>query len=590
MLVRIGERVVLLDARGQQLLGETLDPSDYGEPVLALGLGGQLVAIGERGPRIRVIDRRSGKRHAWSWVVPGDTDVEEPEDRGVMAIAFTPAGDGVVAVDRHGGIVRWDLPGGRQRRRISGRCRPGEVSEARDGDDPMDRHLCGIVDFAAISPDGELVATSGSNGDVRVREVRTGKALASWNGDDASGARLAFSPTRELVVLAEREQWLRWRPGARELTLSQEYAQWRPVPEFRVEEAGLTFTDSEPVQWDLETGERHPLQLAQAERLLEVVDGGRRVWSRGRDAVVLRDFRGGAEQLRVPVQRGVDGPHVGQAPPGHTLLAVEVRGGWDHHVVGPDGARVVRLDALATALTPNGRWLVESGLARPRRIWDVTTGKQVHTLAATGTQVEFAEVGPVIGWIDDKDHKVRSRRLDEPDAPDRVLNLGPYRLHDLAISTNGDEVLVASNKGLTRWSPGTGRLTVYPDGPAYLMGVDITGGGATLTLRYHDRRVEIYGNNEHMDLLATVLSLEGGHWVALSKGGAVDGSPDAPGSMLVRVAQDSDALVFDGRLAWDGAVVRGLVPRALLGEDVQAPGILRVAPRYQRLRRGEPGP
>jgi len=567
-------------------------------PVLALGVGGQLVAIGEYGPKLRVIDLRSGARHVWTWAPPGAGGKREAEDLFreivVTAVAFTSAGDGVVAVDRFGTISRWDLPGGRLRRRIPGICSLEEVPARTDVNDPDFRRICGMTHFAAISPKGDLVASSGFDGNVRVRDAGSGKLLASWASDVSCG-ELAFSRTGELAVVCNQGKLLRWRPGQTTLTVTQEYE--RSVsPEDR---AGFAILGSrlnvlragEVVQWDLGTGERYALKLAADERSLGVVDEGKRAWVRAPEAVTLRDFRSGAEQLRVPVPRDVDNAREGESPPGHALLAVAVVGGWDHHVVGPGGVRVVRLDSLASRLTPDGRKLVEAAPGQSIRIWEVATGVQVHALASTAEKVAFAEDGAVmasISWDPERRiGEVRSRRLDDPGAAERVLEVTGRPL-DLAVSMDGQEVLMARPRGLIRWSPGTGQSTEYPTRwRSRIVGVDITGGGATLMLTYADHSIEIRGNNEHMDLLAAVFPIGRASWVARGSGGAVDGSPDAPDSVLVRVERSFDWLMFDGRLAWHGAHVPGLVARAILGEDVQSPGILR-APLYEgALREGK---
>ena len=354
VLVRRGKDALLLDARGQQVASEAFRSDEVYASTLALGADGQLIALAEAGPEVHVLDLRSGARHVWTWPWPGAKE-HDFDERGVVAVAFTSAGDGVVAVDRSGTISRWELPSGRLRRRIAGRCSRDELRAQGPLSDADEVAGCARVDFAAITPDGDLVATSGVTGNLRIHDVNTGKLLASRPRADGFHSELAFSRSGALAVTCDDDQLLRWHRGAAKFTMLREYGDKPDLLELEtavVERSRLTLPGGpEVVQWDLDTGERYSLKLAADERSLGVVDEGRRAWVRTSDAVVLRDFRSGAEQLRVPLPRGALKVSVGQAPPGHALLATPGADGWDHHVVGPGGVRVVHLARLATRLT-----------------------------------------------------------------------------------------------------------------------------------------------------------------------------------------------------------------------------------------------
>lgn len=614
------EAVTLWDVQGRMLAREEID-EDLDEPALALSPNGELVAIGLEGPEIRVLDVRSGARQVWTYPWPagarrylGEYD-DEPEPRAVLAIRFTAASDAIVVVDSLGEISTWTT-GGRLRRRISGSCSPIEVLTLRDEDDrtpvrAAERFRCGQAGSATIGPDGDTVAIVGVGGNLRIRDARSGKTLATPSMDDDIVESLALSPAGELVVIVAGGRLLRWRPGASTLAEIVAEDPWMPMNQkaaIQVEGRRLTTTyarKSAPkprytaiqgrvAHWDLETGEPIVLALAPDEVLLAVVDEGRRAWVRAPEAVLLRDIRTGAEQLRVPVPRAVDNTRVGQSPPGHALLAVAVEGGWDHHIVGPDGTQVIRLHDLAIRLSPDGRRLAVVHQAQPFTVWDVATGAQVRNLGTSAAQAEFSADAAVVAWIsrrasEDPRGEVRWRRLDAPrhyEAADETLVL-TNEPHDIAMSADGAEVLVAVPRGLIRWSPETGQRTDYLAGRLTgnfdFRSVDISGSGATLTLVSRNHRVEIVTNDVHLRPLAELLPLESGGWIALSRSGAVDGSADAPDHLGASVTRGDDTLRFPGRLGWDGARVPGLVARALAGEDVPPPGAVRVVPRESKL-------
>lgn len=601
ILARREETAVLTDAAGRALAQYTLTEWETWKPALALGPGGCLVAIGEEGPQIRINDRCGGAQHVGTYPWPAGSarlGDDRPDVRGVLATGFTPAGDALVAVDSLGEITTWALPGGRLRRRVPGRCSHAEALATRDPDDdePIDvaaELRCGLVGVAAVAADGDTVATGGMAGHLRVRSASSGRSLAALRTDLGDIEALAFAPGGELAVGVDGGGPLRWRRGATKLAGAEEDERPRSrAPAIDDEGRRLTFLrDGGAVQWDLATGERVTVKPGPGERVLAVVDAGRRVWVRTPEAVALRDIRTGAEALRVATPRGAE-VQVGEAPPGWALLAVQAAGNWDHHIVGPGPPRRIRLDDRATQLSPGGRWLARVDGDEPLMLWDGVTGAHEHALGATATQAAFTGDGEMVAWITEWDREtrraeVRARRLDSAGAIDVTLELGDRPL-DLAIADDGAEVLILVPRGLIRWSPAVGHRTEHlREAAVHGLEVALIGGGATLLVTRTGQLLEVVSNDAELRTLATVAPLDGGGWVATGRSGVVDGSPDAPDHLITRVARGDEAQVFDGHLAWDGARVPGLLPRVVLGEEVQPPGLVRAASRASGVRTRE---
>ena len=599
VLARRDETVVLADGAGRELATYPVAAWETWEPRLALGAGGCRVAIGEEGPQIRVSDLCTGAQHVWTYPWPAGSarlGDDRPEVRGVLALGFTPAGDALVAVDNLGEITTWSLPAGRLLRRVPGRCSRAEALAMRDPDDeePVDAATglrCGLSELAAVGPDGARVATVGFTSNLRVRTA-AGRTLAAVFAADRDFERLAFSATGELAAAEDAGELRRLRPGAKQFVgrggADADEDRAPGIHDLALDGAGrrLAFRrGSEAVYWDLETGERRTLTPAAGERVLAVLDAGRRAWVRTASAVVLRELQTGAELLRVSTASPAGELRVGRAPPGRALLTV-ARGDkqWDHHLVGPDGPRLVTLAEQALQLSPDGRWLAAVDEAGALTLWSAATATRAYAAGVVAQRTEFAADGAAVAWSTPWDREarrseVRTRRLDTPGAVDTTLELSEAPL-DLAVSADGAEVLLLLARGLIRWSPAAGHRTEYLSGPTRgKQRLAITGGGATLTLTQDARRLEVVSNDAHLHTLATVVLLESGGWAAIGRAGAVDGSADAPGHLIARVARGDEALVFDGRLGWDGARVPGLVGRAVLGEGVPPPGLVRAAPR-----------
>src|SRR5262249_49243455 len=55
-----------------------------------------------------------------------------------------------------------------------------------------------------FNPDGQWVVTGGEDGMLRIRDVQTGKVLATWQGHEVPISALTFSPDGNLLVSGAR--------------------------------------------------------------------------------------------------------------------------------------------------------------------------------------------------------------------------------------------------------------------------------------------------------------------------------------------------------------------------------------------------
>ena len=124
---------------------------------------------------------------------------------------------------------------------------------------------------------------------------------------------------------------------------------------------------------------------------------------------------------------------------------------------------------------------------------------------------------------------------------------------------------------LHRWTPATGAHTQHD--ALHIAGtrrIGVVPGGEVLLLTAYDRIILVAADAKFTHL-ATLIPLLTGGWMARSAAGAFEGSDDAPRHLVTRAEGPRDALLLDGALGWDGALVPGLYRRALAGELVPAP-------------------
>jgi len=76
--------------------------------------------------------------------------------------------------------------------------------------DPGMRRNLGIVSVA-FSPNGRILATGGSDGEIRLWDARTGQRRGQWRAGRASASGLAFSPDGRWVI--SQVSFLKWGRG-----------------------------------------------------------------------------------------------------------------------------------------------------------------------------------------------------------------------------------------------------------------------------------------------------------------------------------------------------------------------------------------
>jgi WD40 repeat protein len=311
----------------------------------------------------------------------------------VTAVAFSPDGTVLASAGADGVVHLWEVPGGRERRRLT-----GHVGEVR---------------AVAFSPDGVLVASAGDDG-IRIWDARQGSPLRRI-AQGSPVLALAFSTDGKILTATDTASVRAW-----------DVAQGTERSSFPAPDGGLRCSAVSPngktvavaesgqslVFGDLRTGKRREvaapwlacLTFSPDGRLVASGDFGNavRLWDPAAGREVYR-FRGHGRPLPSRARYGPCVHAVAFSPDGKTLTSGGTDGAvrlWDT----ADGRELHRCDGhrdavTAVAFSPDGRLVASGGADHTVRFWEAATGKPLplptgHEGGISG--VAFAADGKVV--------------------------------------------------------------------------------------------------------------------------------------------------------------------------------------------------
>jgi WD40 repeat protein len=558
---------------------------------VALTAGAGRVAVGGSDAKVRVFDRAGGGERtlafAWPYVehrhMGGNPDLNLP-----LALRFTPDGERLVAVYRHGELIVWDVRRGVAVRHHPGRCDPAaagvwanrhvEPTRPPVAPTPEDAAACAFGVVGDVSPDAGTAVTGGGLAGFRVRAVASGAGLAhDVRADLPDGhLRLAADGTLALVdlygavaVRRPGQALERVAPASPSGPISPAISGDGRVLHFEAKYGEQRFA------WDLVRRRRVDLGLVGDERALALTGDGARVAVRTADALELRALAG-APTLRLPAPPGT--AVTVHSAGGHVLVDMSDTTGRKATLVDPAGAArslTLPLADPAVALSRDGRRVLTAAYDRPLKVWDAASGRATHELDVGVRHAALSRDGSRVAWMWTPDREVprvtvRARGLDDAEEP-RELTLAGWPEH-LEFSPDGAEVLALLESGrLTRWRPADGSTATIEETALILaQAVFHSEDGRTVFAPGYDH-VQIRAADAALTRLATVYPLLTGGWMVVSAAGAVDGSEDAPDQAVTRASLGDETAVYPGRLVWPAVEVVGTMARVLAGERVQPP-------------------
>jgi RNA polymerase sigma factor (sigma-70 family) len=402
--------------------------SNSGFSALAFSPSGKTLAVGtgyldNDHSVVRLWDTRD--RHVMRSIAWKAEPLLNPvHNTGIHCLAFG-AEEQLLGGDIHGMIRVWDLSAGDVSSRKNALNAGGWTVPSRWQDQGHDEP----IHCMAVSPDSRVAATGGTDATVRIWDARTGREVKRlFTSRDVRG--LAFSPDGKLLGAVDLNDWLflwetgtwkqvrlerdmyarslafspdgktmavggigyrtgTWNGGAVVLVDRQTLREIRRFEKISEQVLSLAFSADGRLLISGASGERHngPMPLGGLKFDANVV----RVWdvASGREIVQFGGSKMWTAGLalspdnRSLVAVGHDEFHSGVYPEGLPL--------WEL-VTGKERARFEPSNGRtgAAAFSPDGKLLAASGLFDQIRLWDLTTGRPVHSFG-------FGHNGPVTG-------------------------------------------------------------------------------------------------------------------------------------------------------------------------------------------------
>jgi WD40 repeat protein len=294
----------------------------------------------------------------------------------VLAVALTPDGRRAVSASEDQTLKVWDLATGE------------EVSTLRAHE--FD------VQAVALTPDGRR-AVSPSDRTLRVWDLATGEALATLRGHESWVLAVALTPDGRRAVSADVDGTLRvWN-----LTSKEELTSVRGH-----EDTVVAVTVSSDGKWAVSSSHDEALKIwdtATGEAVLTAA------WSsEGRWMTSLDETSNAWDPASIEASRALQkhrslvfsrDPLVGRAvtPDGECYVSARAEGTL--YIWGFAGKEPFTIQhghkgkVTSVALTPDGRRAMSTSVDRTLKIWDLSSGKELATLALE-TRLESSFIGP----------------------------------------------------------------------------------------------------------------------------------------------------------------------------------------------------
>ncbi len=620
ILCAVGRKTKLFDAQGKllqsfELKGTTptitrvytgegsyhhniLKDSKSWPAALALGPNSRLVAIGGSDSKIRLFDRRTGrmKELAFKWFFRDRRMMgANPDLNEVVGLRFLDGTKQLLALYRHGQIIRWDTRTGTRLKYVDSLCTAAEatlvVNRFNEPGEPerpskkSDLKRCGYAFASTIASDDSKVVTRADG--IRIRDARSGKPLNMIVKRGYPGYPDYF------IALSDRDQ-LAMGSLYGAVSIWEQTTGVKPFIQIASDRTVISPSLSHDgrllrfeaanrnVIWDLVAGRELNTGLAAGEKLIALSGDGKQLVIRTKEGVELRERPSNKRLFHFPLSRSGIGA---QFPTTGNRVLFEIRAHPNRRVFVRDLNRQANTtisapnDSRHLLLSDDGRWVATTGHKQPLQIWDAGTGKLRHTLDQGVGHVAFDRRGKFVAWtvLERKRAQVFAKYLPLDGTAKAIADGPPFRgwPSSIAVSPDGQEILyVVQNSKAVRWRPphGPRRIDQETEYISAKKARYATNGKAIFFEGYN--HIDIRSNTESLQLLATLYSLHTGQWLVISDEGAVDGSPGAIYNTVTEVQTDAHTMVFDGRLGWDRMHVPGTYVRALAGEVVDAPLLL----------------
>jgi|GEM_PF-2020241 len=323
--------LLLFDLESQTEISRT-STHELNAGVLACSQGESTLVVGSGDGSLKVMDADVLLKPRVFW-----------HAAAVRTVAFLPGATSVIAADGTGGVRRWVLDDGTST----------SATDLQDAEDAVEK-----LTAAAVRRDGSLVALSGRDRDIQLRDAKTGTLQQSIPSDDGQIVRLQFSPDgQRLLAISDAGRVTCWLISTAA----------RPELQCDVRSSDSTFVEA--------TFTPDSRRLLVARR-----DGRLTFWNAAENESEERILRVGRSPSALAFCG--DGSTLVVGTVNGELIVLDTETG---QILSEQKAHSGRINALAAF--PDGRSFVSGGRDRTLKLWDVESGERLTTLYGHGRQV-----------------------------------------------------------------------------------------------------------------------------------------------------------------------------------------------------------
>lgn len=365
----------------------------------------------------------------------------------VNRVAFTPDSRSVVSVSSDHNARLWDLDSGTLRKRFDG-------------------HTAAIR-TVAISPDGRRLFTGGADRRGRVWDLDTGASIRTLTSFGSSVIAGAFSPDNRLLATgSEYHPPKIWDVSSGRLL----HSLGRPgtLQDLTFVAGGkqllTSHRDGWIRRWDTKTGESidgGEDSFADTQLFLDVLPDDRLAVSGGRNNLVV--IREGSSLDPLREYRGLVDPvtDVAISPDGKWFVAGSRSGAgvWDvGDLRGPTEQFEGHTGSIHTvAFSSDGRWLATTGADRTARVWEASSGNEIHMLAGPdGNRMHDAKfTADDRALITASGHEAQVWALPSGELG-RTFEGHTNEIRGISVAPDGGRVATIAGNNIRIWNPATG--------------------------------------------------------------------------------------------------------------------------------------